>query len=189
VPKISLFPASSGFFHKLCDPHSTRARGHEDLRSHRRRAIASETSNPVSGSLSPSEAARTAACTALASPKIHGRFLRCMNFLVQNCAVWRQTAQDSIHRLPLKSRLRKTAKTGAKNVRKLEIRCSIRLSYGRRRTKGNRASAGCNLDTVMSRLLEAARSHASRARGPQDWALLPENLRALFGCQERRSLH
>jgi hypothetical protein len=32
-------------------------------------------------------------------PKIHGRFLRCVNFLPQNCAVCRQTVQISIYRV------------------------------------------------------------------------------------------
>ena len=53
---------------------------------------------------------------ALASPKIHGRFLRCMNFLVQNCAVWRQTAQDSIHRVASEKQAAQDRENGRKKT-------------------------------------------------------------------------
>jgi hypothetical protein len=48
----------------------------------------------------PERGTRRPACaTLLAVAQIHGRFLRCVNFLTQNCAVWRKTMQTSIHRI------------------------------------------------------------------------------------------
>ena len=94
--------------------------------------------------------------------------------------------------LPVASRKTSCAtsrKAAQKLVRQLEIRCSIRLSYGRRRSESNRASAGCNLRSEMPRSIGRVGQTGSGSDGRvarKTWCYSRKSAEAFFGGRNDR---
>jgi hypothetical protein len=80
-------------------------------------------------------------------------------------------------------------KAAQKFVRPLEIRCSFRLSHGRRRWQSNRASGGSNLRSEMPRSIDQVGQTGSGSDGRvacSTWCYCRKSAPGLFGDRSGR---